>query len=64
VNVTATPAVGDPPVVTVATSGFANAVLTVALCPVPLVAPIATTGGVDVELEPQPIKKLKARMPA
>jgi hypothetical protein len=44
VNVTVTPLVGDPFVFTVATSGFANAVLTVALCPDPLVAVIVTTG--------------------
>src|ERR1700722_7593852 len=45
VKVTVAPLVGDPPVVTVATSGAANAVLTAVLCPVPLVAAIATTGG-------------------
>jgi len=43
VNVTVTPLVGVPPVVTVATSGFVNAVLTVVLCPDPLVTTIATT---------------------
>jgi len=71
VNVTVAPLVGVPPVVTVATSGAANAMLTTALCPDPLVAAIATTGGgvvVDFELL-QPGKKtkaskIKARMPA
>jgi hypothetical protein len=68
VNVTTTPLVGDPPVVTVATSGAANAALTAALCGVPLVAVIETTGGVELEL-PQPARKNngkrdKARMPA
>jgi hypothetical protein len=43
VNVTTTPLVPVPPVVTVATSGSANAVLTVALCAVPLVAVIVST---------------------
>jgi hypothetical protein len=60
VNVTVTPLVGDPPVVTVATSGAAKAVPTFALCGVPLVAAIKTTGGVAFELELQLVKKLKA----
>jgi hypothetical protein len=42
VKVTTTPLVGDPPVVTVATRGAANAVLTTALCGVPLVAVIVS----------------------
>jgi hypothetical protein len=45
VNVTVAPLVGDPPVVTVATSDEANAVPTTVLCGVPPVAAIATTGG-------------------
>ncbi len=44
VKVTVTPLVGTPPVVTVAPSLVANAVLTVAVCGVPLVAAMATTG--------------------
>jgi orotate phosphoribosyltransferase-like protein len=60
VNVTVTPLVGVPPVVTVATSNAVNAVLTVALCGVPLVAAIETTLGVELEL-PQAVKKAKAR---
>jgi hypothetical protein len=43
VKVTTTPLVGDPPVVTVATRGTANAVLTTALCGVPLVAVMVST---------------------
>jgi len=42
VNVTVTPLVGMPPVVTVATRGRANAVFTFALCGVPLVAEIVS----------------------
>jgi hypothetical protein len=60
VNVTTTPLVGDPPVVTVATSNAGKPVPTAALCGVPLVAAIRTTGGAAFELEPQPVKKLKA----
>ena len=45
VNVTVAPLVGDPPVVTVATSGAANFAPTTALCPDPLVAVIDTAGG-------------------
>jgi hypothetical protein len=59
VNVTVTPLAGDPPDVTVATSGFVNAAPTVALCPDPLVATIDTTGGAEFELL-QPGKKAKA----
>jgi hypothetical protein len=43
VKVTTTPLVGDPPVVTVATRGAAKAVLTTALCGVPLVAAMVST---------------------
>ena len=42
VNVTTTPLTPVPPFDTVATSGAANAVLTVALCAVPLVAAIVS----------------------
>jgi hypothetical protein len=44
VNVTETPLVGDPLVVTNATRGFANAVLIVSLCPDPLDTAITGTG--------------------
>jgi hypothetical protein len=44
VKVTETPPVGVPPVVTVATSGAANTVLTAAVCGVPLVAVMVSTG--------------------
>jgi hypothetical protein len=64
VNVTVTPLTGipsgDPLFVTVATSG-ANAVLTAALCGVPLVAAIDSTGGAELEPLPQPIRKLNVR---
>ena len=43
VKVTSTPLAGDEPVITVATNGAANAVLTAALCGVPLVAVIVST---------------------
>jgi hypothetical protein len=59
VKVTVTPLIGDPPVVTVATSGAANAAPTAALCGVPLVAAIDSTGGgggVELELL-QPVRK-------
>ncbi|MGA8984481.1 MAG: hypothetical protein WB470_17520, partial [Candidatus Acidiferrales bacterium] len=42
VNVTTTPLTQAPPFITVATSGAANAVLTVAVCGVPLVAAIVS----------------------
>jgi hypothetical protein len=45
VKVTVTPLAGDPPEVTVATSGAANAVLTAALCGAPLVAAIESVPG-------------------
>jgi len=47
VNVTVTPLVGVPPVVTVATSGAAKAAPTVALWEDPLVAAISTVLVVD-----------------
>jgi hypothetical protein len=43
-NVTVTPLFGVPPVVTVATSAAANAAPATALCGVPLVAAIDSTG--------------------
>jgi hypothetical protein len=43
-NVTDTPLAGVPLEVTVATSGLANAVLTVVLCPDPLFTVIAVVG--------------------
>ena len=62
VNVTVTPLAGDPPLITVATSGAANAAPTVALCGVPLVAAMNTTGGggggVELELL-QPARKAR-----
>ncbi len=64
VNVTVTPltgdGTGDPLCVTVAISG-ANAVPTVAVCGVPLVAAIDSTGVVELDPLPQPIKKLNIR---
>jgi hypothetical protein len=60
VNVTTIPLAGDPPLVTVATKGAENAVLTSALCGVPLVAAIDSTGGV-VELDPPPQAVRRAR---
>jgi hypothetical protein len=50
VKVTCTPLVGIPPVVTVTTSGAENALPVFALCPVPLVAAVATIGTI-LELE-------------
>jgi hypothetical protein len=63
VNVTVTPAAGEPPDVTVAASGLAKDVPTAAVCPPPLVAVRATVegGGWD-ELElAQPLRRLRAR---
>jgi len=60
VKVTATPLVGVPPVVTTATSGAPNGVLTVALCPEPLLTATETTGGVLYELELQLVSRLAA----
>jgi hypothetical protein len=61
-----------PSDITVTASGFANSVLTSALCPDPLFTVIVMAGGGGVELELpllQPARKLmarniKARMPA
>jgi hypothetical protein len=65
VKVTVTPLVGVPFVVTVATNGAANAVLTVALCVAPPVAEIDSTGGGVILLpEPQfvsPITQITAK---
>lgn len=62
VNVTVTPAAGEPPDVTVATSGLAKAAPTTADCPLPLVAVMATVGGGGDDLElVQPVRKLTAR---
>jgi hypothetical protein len=58
VNVTDTPLVGVPPVVTCATSGNPNAVSPAALCGVPLCATIVSTGGLELEL----LQPVKARM--
>jgi hypothetical protein len=52
VKVTDTPLTGLPPFVTVATNGSVNAVLTVALCPPPLVA-------VRISVEPEVLVKAK-----
>src|ERR1700683_952260 len=60
VKVTVAPASGDPPEVSVATSGAANADPTVALGGVPLAAVIAMVGGAECELGlPQLIRKPK-----
>jgi hypothetical protein len=67
-NVTVTPLVGAPFVVTVATRLAVKPVLTAALCDDPLVAAITgLTGGVVLEPPPHPVKitrtrKLSARM--
>lgn len=63
VKVTVTPLVADPPVVTVATKGAANAVLTVAVCGDPLVAAIDTVGGGGVDLLELPHPARFAIMP-
>jgi hypothetical protein len=44
VKVTNAPLTGNPPIITVATSGAENAVLSAALCGVPLVAAIVSVG--------------------
>jgi hypothetical protein len=59
VKITNAPLTGDPPIVTVATSGVANAVLSAALCPVPPVAATASAGVLKFELL-QLVKKTKA----
>ena len=60
VKVTNAPLNGDPPMVTVATNGAANAVLTIADCGDPLVAAIVSGGGLKLELL-QLVKETKAR---
>jgi hypothetical protein len=62
-KVTDTPLAGVPFVVTCATSAVANAVPTIALCGVPLVAVIATVGGgvVELELLLQPVRNARGR---
>jgi hypothetical protein len=60
VKVTKAPLTGDPPMVTVATSGAANGVFTCALCGVPLVAAMVSTGEWKFELL-QPVKNDTAR---
>jgi len=50
VKTTNAPLTGVPPIITVATSGAANAVLTDALCGVPLVAAIDSGAGLKFEL--------------
>jgi len=50
VNVTTTPLIGEPPVVTVASSRAENAALTNALCPDPLSAAIDAAGDAGVLL--------------
>jgi hypothetical protein len=50
VKITNAPLTGDPPIVTVATSGAEYAVLSAALCGVPLVAAIASDGVLKFEL--------------
>jgi hypothetical protein len=60
VNVTDTPLVGDPPVVTCTISDAANAVPPAVLCGLPLCNVIVSTGGLELELL-QPVRKTKAR---
>jgi len=66
VKVTNAPLTGDPPIVTVATSGAANAVLSAVLCGVPLVAAIVSVGVLKLELlqlvKKPTDRKSKARM--
>jgi len=61
VNVTVAPLTGDVPNITVACRFVENCVLTVALCGVPPVATIVSTGGGGAELELQPVQKTKAK---
>jgi hypothetical protein len=68
VKVTNAPFTGDPPMVTVATSGAPNGVLSAALCDDPLVAAIVSAGVLKFELlqlvkKPKQ-RKIKPRMPA
>src|ERR1035438_9454910 len=58
VKTTNAPLTGDPPIVTVATNGAPNDVLTAARCGVPLVAAINSAGGLKFELL-QLVKKTK-----
>jgi hypothetical protein len=61
-NVTGTPLVGDPFVVTVATRLAVKPVLTAALCEEPLVAAMTgLAGGVVLEPPPQPVKIARTR---
>jgi hypothetical protein len=60
VKVTNAPLTGDPPMVTVATNGAANAVFTIADCGEPLVAAIVSGGGLKLELL-QLVKETTAR---
>jgi hypothetical protein len=60
VKVTNAPLTGVPPIVTVATSGAANAVFTAVLWVAPLVAAIDSAGGLKLELL-QLVKATKAR---
>lgn len=62
VKTTKAPLTGDPPIVTVATNGAANDVLSAALCGVPLVAAIDSVGVLKFELL-QLIKKPKDKKP-
>jgi hypothetical protein len=50
VKTTKAPLTGEPPIVTVATSGDVNGVLTAVLCGVPPVAAISSAGGLKFEL--------------
>lgn len=57
VNVTVAPLTGEPPCVTVATSGAVNATPTAALCGVPLVAAIVSAAGVDFDELPHAMRR-------
>lgn len=67
-NTTNAPLTGDPPIVTVATSGAPKGVFTAALCGVPLVAAIDSAGRLKFELlqfvKKTRARKTKPRMPA
>jgi hypothetical protein len=60
-NVTVAPLIGDPLLVTVATSGLEKVAPAAALCPLPLVAAIAMVVALLLELLLQPVSKPKAR---
>jgi hypothetical protein len=68
VKITNAPLTGDPPIVTVATNGAENAVLSAAVCGVPLVAAIASDGVLKFELlqlvKKPTDRKIKPRTPA